>query len=59
MVKLVLQEKFHKTDLVICSHSRERKTPSYSLINTVPMHLNERRYSAVVNLTLYVLCSLS
>ena len=29
-------EKFHRTDLhvVICSHSRERKTPSYSLIHT-------------------------
>ena len=22
--------KFHRIDLVICSHSRERKTPSYS-----------------------------
>ena len=22
--------KFHRTDLVICSHSREGKTPSYS-----------------------------
>ena len=24
--------KFHRTDLVICSHSREGKTPSYSRI---------------------------
>ena len=27
--------KFHRTDLVICSHSREKKTLFYSLINTV------------------------
>ena len=27
--------KFHRTDLVICSHSRERKPPSYSRRNTV------------------------
>ena len=27
--------KFHKTDLVICSHSREGKTLSYSRINMV------------------------
>ena len=27
--------KFHRADLVICSHSKERKTPSYSKINTV------------------------
>ena len=27
--------KFHGTDLVIYSHSREGKTPSYSQINTV------------------------
>ena len=27
--------KFHRTDLVTCSHSRERTTPSYSQINTV------------------------
>ena len=26
---------FHRTDLVICSHSREEKTPSYSQIITV------------------------
>ena len=30
-VKLIA--KFHRTDLVICSHSREGKTPSYSRIN--------------------------
>ena len=27
--------KFLRTDFVICSHSREGKTPSYSQINTV------------------------
>ena len=27
--------KFHRTDLVFCSHSRERKIPSYSQINTM------------------------
>ena len=27
--------KFHRTDLVIFSHSREGKTPSYSQINMV------------------------
>ena len=27
--------KFHRTDSVICSHSREGKTLSYSQINTV------------------------
>ena len=26
---------FHRTDLVVCSHSRERKTTSYSQINMV------------------------
>ena len=26
---------FHRTDLVICSHSRERNTRSYSQINMV------------------------
>ena len=30
-----VKAKFHRTDLVICSHSREGKTPSYSKINTV------------------------
>ena len=27
--------KLHRTDLVICTHSREGKTPSYLQINTV------------------------
>ena len=27
--------KFHRTDSVICTHSREEKTLSYSQINTV------------------------
>ena len=28
--------KFHRTNLVICSHSKEGKTLSYSQINMVP-----------------------
>ena len=27
--------KFHRTELVICSHSREEKAPSFSQINKV------------------------
>ena len=34
-VKLVLQQKLHRTDLIICTHSREGKTPSYSRTNMV------------------------
>ena len=39
-VKLVLQciAKFQRTDLIICSHSREGKPPSYSQINRVDYH---------------------
>ena len=33
--KIHIIAKFHRTDLVICSHSRERKPPSYSRRNTV------------------------
>ena len=33
--KIRIIAKFHRTDLVICSHSRERKPPSYSRRNTV------------------------
>ena len=33
--KVKLIAKLHRTDLVICSHSREGKSPSYSQINTV------------------------
>ena len=33
--KTCIIAKFHWTDLVICSHSRKGKTPSYSQINTV------------------------
>ena len=33
--RLKLIAKFHWTDLVICSQSREGKTPSYSQINMV------------------------
>ena len=27
--------KFYRTDLVICSHSREGETPFYSRVNTI------------------------
>ena len=33
--KIGIIAKFHRTDLVIRSHSRGTKTPSYSRINTV------------------------
>ena len=33
--KTRIKAKFHRTDLVICSHSRKGKTSSYSQINTV------------------------
>ena len=36
--------KFHWTDLVICSHSRERKTPSYSQRNTVFLQENIQQH---------------
>ena len=34
-LKSCIIAKFHRTDLVICSQSREGKTPSYSQINMV------------------------
>ena len=34
-VKLAIIAKFHRSDLVICSNSREGKTLSYSQINMV------------------------
>ena len=37
--KTYIIAKFHRTDLVICSHSREGKTPSYSQMNTVDLVL--------------------
>ena len=33
--------KFHRTDLDICSHSRERKTSCYSRINTVYAYMRK------------------
>ena len=35
--KTCIIAKFYMIDLLICSHSREGKTPSYSQINTI-MH---------------------
>ena len=35
--KTCIIAKLHRTDRVICSHSREVKPPSYSRINTVPL----------------------
>ena len=37
-VKLILLQKFYRTDLVICSHSMEGKPPSHSQINMVNRH---------------------
>ena len=33
--KTRISAKLHRTDLIICTHSREGKTPFYSRINTV------------------------
>ena len=33
--KTHITAKLHRTDLIICTHSREGKTPSYSQINMV------------------------
>ena len=33
--KTPITAKLHRTDMVICSHSLKRKTPSYSQINMV------------------------
>ena len=35
MGKTHIMAKFQRTDLVICSHSRKGKPPSYSQINVV------------------------
>ena len=40
MGKIGIIARFHRTDLVICSHSRGTKPPSYSLINTVTVWYN-------------------
>ena len=40
--------KFHRTDLVICSHSKEGTTPSYSRINTVVGLIAERGWVSVL-----------
>ena len=37
--------KFHTTDLVICCHSRESKTLSYSRINTVSINILRVKYN--------------
>ena len=46
--KIRIIAKFHRTDLVICSHSRERKPPSYSRRNTVLNVLSQ-----IVGLVIY------
>ena len=41
--------KFLRTDLVICSHSREGKNPSYSRINTVsPVYITSNELPHVM-----------
>ena len=43
--KTCIIAKFLRTDLVICSHSREGETPSYSQINTV--HVNKSNVAVI------------
>ena len=43
------------TDLVICSHSRERKSPSYSRINTVSQNSEMTGRSQLLFFTLCIL----
>ena len=51
-VKIGIIAKFHRTDLVICSHSIGKKTPSYSRINMVIMAilglLKKSGYTAIL-----------
>ena len=42
--------KFLRTDSVICSHSREGETPSYSRINRVYMNMHSKH---VIGVTMY------
>ena len=46
--KTCIIAKFHRIDLVVCSHFREGKTPSYSQINTV-IHLKISHFLYVSN----------
>ena len=43
--KTLIISKFHRTDLYICSHSREGKTLSYSRINMVLFPLGKDFYN--------------
>ena len=43
--KTPVEAKFQRTDLAICCHSREGKTPSYSQINTVCYQIVLRVFS--------------
>ena len=49
-VQISIIAKIHRTDLGICSHSREGKTPSYSHINTVE-HRKSRNFHLHQNLS--------
>ena len=51
-VKIRITAKFHWTDLVICSHSRERKTPSYSRRNMVVVPSSKKGHHSGVILIL-------
>ena len=58
-VKLVLIAKFHRTDLDNFSHSRKRKTPSYSRTNMViktllsgPMSVSNHLSSDITSMAL-------
>ena len=57
MMKTRIIAKFLRTDLVICSHSRKGKNPSYSQINTV--YGNFSHFSAIKkNIYILDLCIL-
>ena len=47
--KIGIIAKFHRTDLVILSHSRGTKTPSYSRINTVFILLSKTSCLFLIN----------
>ena len=52
--KTCITTKFHRTDIVICSHSRERETPSYSGINTVQEFVSSDGQDTVRQAILFV-----
>ena len=45
--KICITAKFHRTDLVICSYSRERKTPPYSQINIIGQNVHANSFDNI------------